>query len=236
MKLHIGLDDTDSKRGMCTTYLGAILKERLEKFSKINGLSLVRLNPNIPWKTRGNGAVSLTIETPDPNRAVDETVKVVEKYSTLGEKETNPGIVVLRGEVRPEFHLFYLKALRELVTIEDAEKIAENHSAKIIKFKNGRGIIGALAAIGADIKPHTYELITYRSPENWGSPRRVDPHSVFMMDKMTYPETFNNVDREVSRVLITPRSPCPILFGIRGKNKEVLKRAKEMINVDQSRH
>jgi tRNA(Ile2)-agmatinylcytidine synthase len=233
MKLHIGLDDTDSKKGMCTTYLGAVLKERLEKFSKIHELRLVRLNPNIPWKTRGNGAVGLIIETPDPNRAVDETIKAVKKYSSLSDKDTNPGIVFLRGEVTPRLHSFYFKALRELVTIEEAETTANNHSAKIIKFKNGRGVIGALAAIGADLNPPTYELITYRASENWGRPRSVDPHSIFEMDKMTYPETFNNVDRGVSRVLITPHSPCPILFGIRGKNREVLKKAKEMIDVNE---
>ena len=27
----IGIDDTDSKRGMCTTYLGTVLKKALER-------------------------------------------------------------------------------------------------------------------------------------------------------------------------------------------------------------
>ncbi|MFQ5888104.1 MAG: tRNA(Ile2) 2-agmatinylcytidine synthetase, partial [Candidatus Hydrothermarchaeales archaeon] len=62
---HIGLDDTDSKEGMCTTYLGALLKDELADFSKILSLKLVRLNPNIEWKTRGNGSIGLAVETED---------------------------------------------------------------------------------------------------------------------------------------------------------------------------
>ncbi|RLI34099.1 DNA-binding protein, partial [Candidatus Bathyarchaeota archaeon] len=64
MQVHLGLDDTDSLKGGCTTYLAALLVERL---SKIEGLTftdfpgLIRLNPNIPWKTRGNGAVCLRL-------------------------------------------------------------------------------------------------------------------------------------------------------------------------------
>jgi tRNA(Ile2)-agmatinylcytidine synthase len=32
----------------------------------------------------------------------------------------------------------------------------------------------------------------------------------------TFPSTFNNYDAEAGRIVITPHSPCPILFGIRG--------------------
>jgi len=34
-----------------------------EKYDIIGYPKLVRLNPNVPWKTRGNGAVSLQIGT-----------------------------------------------------------------------------------------------------------------------------------------------------------------------------
>ena len=62
--MHIGLDDTDSTRNGCTTYIAALLVEQLEhlhvKF--IDYPNLVRLNPNVPWKTRGNGALCLRFE------------------------------------------------------------------------------------------------------------------------------------------------------------------------------
>ena len=59
--MHIGLDDTDSTKGGCTTYLTAVLIEKLEKFNVqfIDYPGLIRLNPNVPWKTRGNGALCL---------------------------------------------------------------------------------------------------------------------------------------------------------------------------------
>jgi tRNA(Ile2)-agmatinylcytidine synthase len=47
------------------------------------------------------------------------------------------------------------------------------------------------------------------------------------------PLTFNNVDPETGRVLITPRGPDPILCGIRGETPEAVKQAFEMIAVDE---
>src|SRR5437879_7165543 len=62
MVLWIGIDDTDSLQGMCTTYLATeIVRDLTQEFDLIGFPRLVRLNPNIPWKTRGNGAVCLRI-------------------------------------------------------------------------------------------------------------------------------------------------------------------------------
>ena len=60
MILWVGVDDTDSLQGMCTTFLATeIIRDLTEDFDLIGYPRLVRLNPNIPWKTRGNGAVCL---------------------------------------------------------------------------------------------------------------------------------------------------------------------------------
>src|SRR2546427_672498 len=62
MVLWIGVDDTDSLRGMCTTFLAAeLVRDLTRDFDLIGYPRLVRLNPNIPWKTRGNAAVWLRI-------------------------------------------------------------------------------------------------------------------------------------------------------------------------------
>jgi tRNA(Ile2)-agmatinylcytidine synthase len=45
------------------------------------------------------------------------------------------------------------------------------------------------------------------------------------MDRLTQPYTFNNVDLEKRRVIITPRGPDPILLGIRGETPETVKKA-----------
>jgi tRNA(Ile2)-agmatinylcytidine synthase len=102
--------------------------------------------------------------------------------------------------------------------------------AEAAGFNSCRGIIGALAAIGETLDDdYTYELIAYRTPENLGTKRRVDETSIFEMDKLTLPYTFNNVDYEKRRVIITPRGPDPILFGIRGESAEIVKKAFEII-------
>ena len=58
--LHIGIDDTDSVDGGCTTWVATEIIRELSEFDLIGYPRLVRLNPNVPWKTRGNGAVSFT--------------------------------------------------------------------------------------------------------------------------------------------------------------------------------
>jgi len=55
------MDDTDSTKGMCTTYLTSEIMAEFSEVDMIGYPRLVRLNPNIPWKTRGNGAISLRL-------------------------------------------------------------------------------------------------------------------------------------------------------------------------------
>jgi tRNA(Ile2)-agmatinylcytidine synthase len=50
------------------------------------------------------------------------------------------------------------------------------------------------------------------------------------MNQETSPLTFNNIDPETGRILITPRGPDPILYGIRGESPEAVKQAHEMIH------
>lgn len=231
MELHIGIDDTDSIEGMCTTYLGAVLKDELSKFSTVIESKLVRLNPNIEFKTRGNAGISLRIKTSQAERAKSMVLDTVKKYAVFEDKNTNPGVVFLEGNVPKEFTSIYRRALHEVVPIKDAEETALEHGAEVHKFKNGRGIVGALSAIGSDldVSDNTYEIIAYRLSENWGTERKVDRESVVQMDKKTFPLTFNNFDYKDARVLITPHSPCPVLFGIRGENPDVLPQAYGMV-------
>lgn len=236
MELHIGIDDTDSIKGMCTTYLGALLSDGLSKFGTVIESRLVRLNPNIEFKTRGNAGVSLTVRTNHPEGAKKLVLEAVEKYSMFEDEKTNPGVVFFEGDVPEDFNTIYQRALHEVVPIEDAENAALSNGAEIHKFKNGRGIIGALASIGSglDQSDHTYEIIAYRQRKNWGTKRIVDEKTVVRMDKRTFPLTFNNFDYDEERVLITPSSPCPVLFGIRGESPGVLYEAYDMIEAGEA--
>jgi tRNA(Ile2)-agmatinylcytidine synthase len=226
LRLHIGLDDTDSPEGGCTTYLAALLAERLLGLGArfIDYPILLRLNPNTPWKTRGNAAVCLRVEVDEgqDNEAIRCTLDLVEKYGQFGCDNTNPGAVFHFGEVPGQAVGFSEKVVRQIVEREEAEELIRDHGMHAFAWKNGRGIIGALAAIGGTLLgDHTYELITYRTPENYGSPRRVDPNSVRRMDEATRGGTFNNVD-ERGRPLITPHGPDPVLYGVRGESPETV--------------
>ena len=228
MKLHIGFDDTDSPRGGCTTYVAALIIERLHKLgvSFLDYPGLVRLNPNVPWKTRGNGALCLRIEC-EENRQEELkecVVQTVEEQADLKYKGTDPGIVFLQGNVPCGIEDFAKRAITGLVTKDEALKLIRKYRAEAFGFKKGRGIIGGLAAIGEELKgDYTYELIAYRTPENRGTPRRVKASSVIEMDRKLGRLVFNNVDYETGRVLITPRGPDPVLYGIRGETAEAVR-------------
>jgi tRNA(Ile2)-agmatinylcytidine synthase len=237
VKLHIGFDDTDSPNGGCTTYVAALLVEKLDNMGVrfLDYPRLVRLNPNVPWKTRGNGALCLSVEC-DENLVgkIKKTVlELVESNSKLSYGETNPGIVFFSGEVPQEIKDFATKAKQSMLTVADAVTLAETVNAEVIKFKKGRGTIGGLAAIGEELtKDHTFEIISYRVSENLGKPRRIQACSVKKMDEKSS-LTYNNIDPETGRVLITPRGPDPIFCGIRGETAQAVKDAYELLDIDE---
>ena len=233
--MHIGLDDTDSKKGGCTTYLTAALIEKLEKFKVeyTDYPGLIRLNPNVPWKTRGNGALCLRFTyNPQYEGEIKETAKNLWKqHSAVNEAGTDPGIVFYKSNQIPaELTAFSKKTETSIVTLKEALALIKKLGAEAFGFNSKRGIIGALAAIGETLNcDYTYELIAYRTPENLGTNRKVDADSIFRMDEATSPLTFNNVDAEEGRVIITPRGPDPILFGIRGETPEVVQKAFSLV-------
>jgi tRNA(Ile2)-agmatinylcytidine synthase len=230
-RMHIGLDDTDSTRKGCTTYVAALLVEKLEKLHVkfLDYPNLIRLNPNVPWKTRGNGALCLRIAHDEglEDQIKEAAIGLVEEHADLNFKGTDPGIVFFKkAEIPEEVTVFAKNAITGVVTLKEATKLIKKFEGEALGFNTCRGIIGALAAVGETLKgDYTYELIAYRMAENCGSKRKIDETSIFEMDTLTRPYTFNNVDAEKGRVIITPRGPDPILFGIRGETPEIVKKA-----------
>ncbi|MEM2167491.1 MAG: tRNA(Ile)(2)-agmatinylcytidine synthase, partial [Candidatus Bathyarchaeia archaeon] len=215
-------------------YVAALIIEKLHGLGVrfIDYPNLIRLNPNIPWKTRGNGALCLRIMCEDSlyGDVKEQVITVIEENSDLSYKGTDPGAVFLVGDVPEEVKRFAKEAIQGIVRMRDALKIIRKFGAEAVGYNAGRGIIGGLAAIGETLEgDHTFELIAYRKRENWGSPRRIDESSVKEMDKKMAGLTFNNVDPESGRILITPRGPDPVLYGVRGETPEAVKRAHEMI-------
>jgi len=233
--IHIGLDDTDSTRKGCTTHIAALLVEKLQELGAefIDYPNLIRLNPNVPWKTRGNGALCIRIRYNEniEDKMKETVIDTVEEHADLDFKGTNPGVVFFKAAKIPrKVRIFAKNTTTGIVTLKEALMLSKKFEAEAVGFKDCRGIIGALAAIGENLQgDHTYEILAYRVPENYGLKRRVDEDSIFAMDKATEPYTFNNVDFEKRRVIITPRGRDPILFGIRGETPEVVKKAFDMV-------
>jgi tRNA(Ile2)-agmatinylcytidine synthase len=229
--IYIGIDDTDSKLGMCTTYLAAVLAERLSGFGIVDYPRLFRLNPNIKYKTRGNAALCLVLDI-GPGK-MDEVERIalaaVKEFSRFDDENTNPGLLLYSGEITDELKAYALRVVRDVVEIEEAEALAQKHGMRVHKFKNGRGIVGALAAIGLEPYDFTYELLAYRRPENYDRPRWLDKESVYAMDIATYPDTWDNVDLANRVIVFSPHTPDPVLYGIRGNSPEVLRRAQAML-------
>jgi len=234
--LHVGFDDTDSANGGCTTYIAARLVERLLGVGAyfIDYPNIIRLNPNIPYKTRGNAAVALRVEIPDGT--YDSILRIVldeiEREGRIGEENADPAAVFLKGDPSRSVRELARRALCEFVPVNDAIRIIIDSHAEAASYGTSIGLVGALAAIGHTLnQDHTFELVAYRKRENYGSIRRVDQESVRRMNNITHPKTFNNYDEKNGRILITPHGPDPVLLGIRGETPEIVRKAFQMLTI-----
>jgi tRNA(Ile2)-agmatinylcytidine synthase len=222
VQLHIGIDDTDSRTRGCTTYLCSLLVQVLLRDFGVRFLDyplLIRLNPNIPWKTRGNGAVCLrmAVRGDEVEDLKDNVVKMVLANSEMQAPDTDPAVVFYDHALDGDFEAFYRDALMRVVPLEYALRFAREKGCEVHAFKSKRGIIGSIASIGAGLKAdHTFELISYRDRSRWGKPRLFDRRSVMEMDAKVL-GTFNNLDPETGRILIAPHGHDPVLMGIRGE-------------------
>lgn len=234
--LHIGIDDTDSPEGMCTTYLASQIINRLKDNSieLLDYPRLIRLNPFARFKTRGNGGVSFKIKNDDKAVLARRIVlEEVEKLSMFDCDNTNPGVIFYDGEITEEMRDYAFRAIHEFITIEQAEELGKSVGCEIHKFKKGRGIIGSIAAISLPLDDFTFELLAYRSSANYGTKRQIDYDSVYEMDNETFPDTFENIDYSENYIAIEPKTPCPVLYGIRSNTVEALLKAKEIVKVTE---
>jgi len=255
----LGVDDTDSPRGLCTTYLATELIEEFRDFDLIGYPRLVRLNPNIPWKTRGNGAISLTfgkgagrpfgvgdiegndvsayrraqscqIDLQDILERADQTVLA---NSARGEKRTNPAVFAAS---RPPPEKLYIDAVRRIVRPSDVVRALSLGKGRLWSWRTHRGvrgIVGATAAAAWPGRRRTFELIWYRRRSRWGTPRNVGFDSVKRMDRR-FRSTFNNIDERNRHIVIAPHSPCPVLFGVRASRPDELEAAARTVDAGEA--
>ena len=233
--LHVGFDDTDSPKGMCTTFLAYKIVDYLKKQDSqfLDFPRLIRFNPNIPWKTRGNGAVSFKIKTKNPSKIKNKIKNFISKYSDT-KNGANPGLVFYEEKTIPShFSEFSELALWQLINRNQAKNFARKNNLDFFYEGNGQGLVGAIGAIGYQFIDHTLELLSYRKPSKFGKERKISSESVKTMQEKTFPYTFNSFDNKKSKVLITPHGPDPVFYGIRGEKVESLLKAKKLVYTDE---
>ncbi|MGC8645025.1 MAG: TiaS agmantine-binding domain-containing protein [Thermoplasmata archaeon] len=237
----IGIDDTDSSREMCTTYLTIEILKRTS-LDLIGFPKLVRLNPNIPLKTRGNAAISLTLGRGAGERRIVGTIggepvysyslyneerldidiiSIIEKFSPK-EENTNPALIVAREKGNRGF---YWQAVREFV---DYRKVLSKVKGDVSTLNGEIGIVGANAAISWPGENATYELISYLDQGRWGGGHFVDDESAEYLER-NFQDTFDSYDFLNGYNAIRPSTKTPVLFGIRGTDPVLLAKHRSVV-------
>ncbi len=242
MKVSIGIDGVDSQHGGCTTHALYRLFKRLVEKGYVRSLLdypyLVRLNPAVPRKTRGNGAVAIGVEL-----AVDRLDPLVEELSGLlveyvaqvrGDLSKACAAVVPYG-LTERLREVYTKALTDFVHLDYLGSIIKSlGDSVVLPLGMNWGCVGALAALGWSRSVCTYELLVYRDPSYVGSPRRApDVGALAELDSSREYETFCSYDPESGRITATPGGPDPVLLGIRGLDPDKLVEALRVLAIPE---
>jgi len=151
----------------------------------------------------------------------EPTADVLERawtaLSGLAQKTALPGLV-LCAETPPS--ALYWSAVRTFVPPEDAQAAADELGLLHRAAGDGRGLVGSLAAAAWPGPPSSFEVIAYREPQRWGRARELDPSPLLGLDATG--ATFHTVDPVARKLACVPRTPDPVLCGLRGREPERL--------------
>ncbi|OYT48096.1 MAG: DNA-binding protein [Desulfurococcales archaeon ex4484_42] len=241
VSIHLGIDNIDSPLGGCTTHFAyKLIKSIIRNYNVefIDYPNLVRLNPSIPYKTRGNGAIALRFNINESlidnlvKDVINEVNNYLKEYSMKELSEANAGLAVVIGDVPSELRELYVKALTDYVPLDYVEELIRETGVNVLlPLGLRRGVVGALAAIGWLLRSDcTYELLVYRVRTSSMS-RCVDEESIKLMDSELRDWVFGNYDYDVGKILVTPHGPDPVLLGIRGESPEKLVEALKLVRI-----
>ena len=226
----IGLDDTDERESGCTTDdFNNLLSHLCSSGFAIHDPRLVRLWPFAPRRTRGNAALSATIKTTEISRLES----CLDSWFTSRFEEIQPGnelhsaqpVLVLTHSQLPES--MYWETVTQFVDLDTRIGQLEPIEHRVWSTPAGRGgIIGASAAVAwRGTHDFTWECTAWRHTQG---ERIVPPQLVHEMSNR-FPSTFLNRDPNANRSLIAPRTPCPVLYGIRGESRQGVIEAHEFL-------
>ena len=213
---------------------------------------LVRLNPNVPWKTRGNAALSArfgrgrgrrylvgdfgdgpvhgypqgrALQTGIVRLAAEAAWEAVRSSSRRGDPGTDPALVVTSRRLPADL---YWRAVSSVVPLEDVRRSLDQAGALTYSEGSDRGLVGAAASIAWPGRRATWELIAYRRPGTEGRERAVDRSSVEQTAR-DHPSLFLCTDPRTRRLLVVPHTRCPILYGLRSTRRVPLLGARRTI-------
>ena len=229
----IGLDDTDHPSAGCTTDCFDDLLYRLSNSGhgfKVVSRRLVRLWPFAPRRTRGNGALSAVIELdPSSHQLLREECEewfeeLLNSSKPLNFESTPSSPVLIICNSKPPLN-WYKDAVMGFVELDSRLKEIEQFDLSMFCGDRKWGAIGASAAVAWNPDNNsTWELIAWRNDENIGSERVITSQAVREMEDY-HPRTFVNRDPTKGKGLIAPRTPCPVLYGIRGDSSDSVEQA-----------
>lgn len=233
--MFVAVDDTDSMKGNCTTFLATEIIREFEDLDLIGNPRLVRLNPATPWKTRGNGALVMrfgkgrgeprfigrigdreircyddcTGYEPDPVMMRERIIPHIEEHH---EDESDPGLLISR--VKPS-QSFYWRGVRTIMDRSEIDAEIKRIGGTTFEIGNGRGLIGCTCGMAWRPRDSTFELLSYRPQSRWGTERVFDPTTIRDVEH-GYPTTFNSWEDRAQKVAMVPSTPCPVMYGLRG--------------------
>lgn len=235
----LAFDDTDGPDGGCTTHVVFHVLLALPEYALRGMPRLVRLNPNVPWKTRGNAAVVLDLGLPEgPQAPVGElrgreilafpeapqapvTEEVLDRIWKVvqGQARADAVPAVLAFDAPPLPSAYHV-AVQTFVPPEATAATLAAMDARWRAAGDGRALTGCLGALAWPGPAASYEFIAYRHPSRWGTPRNIDPAPFRSLDATG--ATFHSWDPEADRAACIPNTPCPVLAGLRGTDPEAL--------------
>ena len=249
--MFVAVDDTDSMKGNCTTFLATEIIREFPDLDLIGNPRLVRLNPATPWKTRGNGALvlrfgrgsgpkrfigviggrdiycydSCTSFEPDPEEMRRRIIPHIEAHN---EEDSDPGLLISR--VKPS-QSFYWRGVRTIMDRGEVDAEISRIGGLTYTIRKGRGLVGCTCGMAWRPRDSTFELLSYRPESRWGTERVYVPETIMEVEH-GYPSTFNSWEDRTGKVAMVPSTPCPVMYGLRGDSEEDLIEASRIIRTE----
>ncbi|MCL2116177.1 MAG: DUF1743 domain-containing protein [Methanobrevibacter sp.] len=147
-KVTIGIDDTDTKEEGATWTTAHNIATQLQKegFEYLDHV-IVQLYPHNPNKTQNSVSIALTfaIFPNQKERLINRIISLLNE-NTLSDETA---IAILEGiQIPKELKNYAMDAKTRMITIEEAEKVANDLNIPLVSITGNQGKIGALAALG----------------------------------------------------------------------------------------